>query len=153
MKNSILLLSCIFESTVSIHMHISFQKIMKCITHLCKHTSQTQNLWLWPKRPPLAFSVAETSVAECPGRNVLGRNVRGRNVRAPLKASLRRSSFLSIYFYSVYIERNTLCKPSILFMEHRQTVKTQVRRRLIRVSPFCLQKVLLILGGKTTQNP
>ena len=24
----------------------------------------THNLWLWPKRPPLAFSVAETSVAE-----------------------------------------------------------------------------------------
>ena len=60
MKNSILLLSCIFESTVNIHMHT----IMKCITHLCMHTSQTQNLWLWPKRPPSAFSVAETSVAE-----------------------------------------------------------------------------------------
>ena len=28
------------------------------------HTRQTQNLWLWPKRPPSAFSVAETSVAE-----------------------------------------------------------------------------------------
>ena len=28
------------------------------------HTSQTQNLCFWPKRPPLAFSVAETSVAE-----------------------------------------------------------------------------------------
>ena len=28
------------------------------------HTSQTQNLWLWPKRPPSAFSVAETSMAE-----------------------------------------------------------------------------------------
>ena len=64
MKNSILLLSCIFESTVSIHMHIWFQKIMKCITHLCMHTSQPQNLCFWPKRPPLAFSVAETSVAE-----------------------------------------------------------------------------------------
>ena len=37
---------------------------MKCITHLCMHTSQTQYLWLWPKRPPLAFSVAETSMAE-----------------------------------------------------------------------------------------
>ena len=24
----------------------------------------THNIWLWPKRPPLAFSVAETSVAE-----------------------------------------------------------------------------------------
>ena len=28
------------------------------------HTSQTQNLWFWPKRPPSAFSEAETSVAE-----------------------------------------------------------------------------------------
>ena len=37
---------------------------MKCITHLCMHTSQTPNLWFWPKRPPSAFSVAETSVAE-----------------------------------------------------------------------------------------
>ena len=27
----------------------------------------THNLWLWPKRPPLAFSVAETSVAEMSG--------------------------------------------------------------------------------------
>ena len=64
MKNSILLLSCIFEATVSIHMHIWFQTIMKCITHLCMHTFQTQNLWFWPKRPPSAFSMAETSVAE-----------------------------------------------------------------------------------------
>ena len=38
---------------------------MKYITlHLYINTSQTQNLWLWPKRPPSAFSVAETSVAE-----------------------------------------------------------------------------------------
>ena len=37
---------------------------MKYITHLCMHTSQAQNLFLWPKRPPLAISVAETSVAE-----------------------------------------------------------------------------------------
>ena len=64
MKNSILLWSCIFEPIVSIHMHVWFQKIMKCTTHLCMHTSLTQNLWLWPKRPPSAFSVAETSVAE-----------------------------------------------------------------------------------------
>ena len=28
------------------------------------NTSQTQNLWLWPKRPHMAFSVTETSVAE-----------------------------------------------------------------------------------------
>ena len=27
----------------------------------------THNLWFWPKRPPLAFSVAETSVAEMSG--------------------------------------------------------------------------------------
>ena len=27
----------------------------------------THNLLLWPKRPPLAFSVAETSVAEMSG--------------------------------------------------------------------------------------
>ena len=33
----------------------------KCIKHLCKHTSPAHNLRLWPKRPPLAFSVAETS--------------------------------------------------------------------------------------------
>ena len=39
----------------------------KCITHLCMHISQTQNLWLWPKCPPLAFSVAEMSVAEMSG--------------------------------------------------------------------------------------
>ena len=75
---------------------------MKCITLLCIHTSQTQNLWLWPKRPPLAFSVAETSVAEmswpkCPGRNVHGRNVRGRNVRAPKQTEFgntRKITFL-----------------------------------------------------------
>ena len=28
---------------------------------------KTQNLWFWPKRPPLAFSVAEMSVAEMSG--------------------------------------------------------------------------------------
>ena len=27
----------------------------------------THNLWFWPKRPPLTFSVAETSVAEMSG--------------------------------------------------------------------------------------
>ena len=27
----------------------------------------THNLWFWPKRPPLAFSLAETSVAEMSG--------------------------------------------------------------------------------------
>ena len=32
-------------------------------TFMHAHTP-THNLWLWPKRPPLAFSVAETSVAE-----------------------------------------------------------------------------------------
>ena len=63
MKNSMILLSFIFESTVSIHMQILFQKIKKCITNLCMHTSQTQDLWLWPKCPPSAFSVAEMSVA------------------------------------------------------------------------------------------
>ena len=31
------------------------------------YTFQTHNLWLRPKRPPLAFSVAETSVAEMSG--------------------------------------------------------------------------------------
>ena len=100
MKNRMILLSCIVESTVSIHMHILFQKIKKCITHLCMHTSQTQDLWLWPKCPPSAFPVAEMSVAKtsrpkrpwpkcpwpkCSNRNVRGRNVHGRNVRAPLQ--------------------------------------------------------------------
>ena len=64
MKNSMILSSCIFESIVSIHLHILFQKIKKCITHLCMHTSQTQDSWLWPKCPPLAFSVAKMSLAE-----------------------------------------------------------------------------------------
>ena len=27
----------------------------------------THNLWFWPKRPPLAFSLAETPVAEMSG--------------------------------------------------------------------------------------
>ena len=31
------------------------------------HTSQTQNLWLWPKCLPLAFSVAKMSLAEMSG--------------------------------------------------------------------------------------
>ena len=35
-------------------------------TFMQAHTP-TNNLWLWPKRPPLAFSVAETSVAEMSG--------------------------------------------------------------------------------------
>ena len=39
-----------------------------------------------------------------------------------------------------------LYMPSILFVGHRQTVKTQIRRRrmrhLIRVSTVCLQKAL-----------
>ena len=39
----------------------------------CMHTSQTQNLWLWPKHPPLAFSVAKMSehpsVVECLSRD------------------------------------------------------------------------------------
>ena len=40
----------------------------KCITHVCMNTcmesTPTHNLWFWPKRPPLVFSVAEMSVAE-----------------------------------------------------------------------------------------
>ena len=52
----------IFESSGSIHMHIWFQKIKKCITHFkCMHTSQAQNLRLWPICPSSAFSVAEMS--------------------------------------------------------------------------------------------
>ena len=43
----------------------------KCITHICMNTcmesTPTHNLWFWPKRPPLVFSVAETSVAEMSG--------------------------------------------------------------------------------------
>ena len=40
----------------------------KCITHAFMHAhTPTHNLWLWPKRPPLAFSVAEMSVAEMSG--------------------------------------------------------------------------------------
>ena len=35
-------------------------------TFMHAHTP-THNLWLWPKRPPLAFFVAETSVAEMSG--------------------------------------------------------------------------------------
>ena len=35
-------------------------------TFMHVHTP-TNNLWLWPKRPPLAFSVAEMSVAEMYG--------------------------------------------------------------------------------------
>ena len=35
-------------------------------TFMHAHTP-THNLWLWPKRPPLAFPVAETSVAEMSG--------------------------------------------------------------------------------------
>ena len=45
-------------------MHILFQKIKKCITHLCMHTLQTQDIWLWRKCPPSAFSMAVMSVAE-----------------------------------------------------------------------------------------
>ena len=40
---------------------------MKYFTHICMQTSQTQKLRFWPKRPPSAFSVAETSVAEMSG--------------------------------------------------------------------------------------
>ena len=36
-------------------------------TFMHAHTP-THNLWLWPKRRPLAFSVAETSVAEMSGQ-------------------------------------------------------------------------------------
>ena len=39
----------------------------KCVTHLYMHTPQPTNLRFWPKRPPLAFSMAETSVAEMSG--------------------------------------------------------------------------------------
>ena len=35
-------------------------------TFMHAHT-QTHNLWLWPKHPLFAFSVAETSVAEMSG--------------------------------------------------------------------------------------
>ena len=44
-------------------------KIIQSIMHhtfMHAHTP-TQNLWLWPKRPPLAFSVSETIVAEMSG--------------------------------------------------------------------------------------
>ena len=40
---------------------------MKCITHLCMRTSQARNLWLWPGRPPSAFSVARVSGPGRPG--------------------------------------------------------------------------------------
>ena len=56
------------ESTVSIHMHIWFQNIKKCITHLCMHTSQTQKF----------MGLAETSTFGI----FRGRNVRGWNVQA-----------------------------------------------------------------------
>ena len=83
MKNSILLLSCIFESTVSIHMHIDFKRLRNA-SHIYAYThpkpkiyGKGRNVHLrhfpWPKRP----------WPKCPGQNVLGRNVRGRNVRAP----------------------------------------------------------------------
>ena len=42
------------------------------------HTSQTQNLLFWPKRPPSAFLVAETSVAEMsehPNRDLSDRQI------------------------------------------------------------------------------
>ena len=46
-------------------------KPKKLITHMhentCMESTLTHNLWLWPKRPPLVFSVAETSVAEMYG--------------------------------------------------------------------------------------
>ena len=46
-------------------------KPKKYITHVCMNTcmesTPTHNLWFWPKRPPLAFSVAEMSVAEMSG--------------------------------------------------------------------------------------
>ena len=32
-----------------------------------KAHTPTHNLWLWPKRPPLAYSVAEMPVAEMSG--------------------------------------------------------------------------------------
>ena len=39
--------------------------ISKEMHHLFMHAhTPTHNLWLWPKRPPLAFSVAETSMVE-----------------------------------------------------------------------------------------
>ena len=40
-------------------------KPKKLITHMhentCVESAPTHNLWLWPKRPPLVFSVAETA--------------------------------------------------------------------------------------------
>ena len=46
-------------------------KPKKYITHVGMNTymesTPTHNLWFWPKRPPLPFSVAETSVAEMSG--------------------------------------------------------------------------------------
>ena len=40
-------------------------KPKKLITHMhentCMESTPTHNLWLWPKRPPLVFSVAEMS--------------------------------------------------------------------------------------------
>ena len=48
-------------------------------------------------------------------------------------------------------------KPSVLFVRHRQTVQTQIRRRrtqrLIRVFTVCLQNILLKLWIKNGKNP
>ena len=87
MKNSILLLSCIIESTVSISI-FDFKRLWNA-SHIyrCTHPKPKiygygRNVHLrhfpWPKRP----------WPKCPGRNVLGRNV-----RAPLN---QYACFLSI---------------------------------------------------------
>ena len=52
-------------------------------TFKCLHTSQTQNLWLEQKCPPLPFSWPKYSGGNVRGENVRGRNVLGRNVGAP----------------------------------------------------------------------
>ena len=49
--------------------------------------------------------------------------------------------------YDVFFFNEDGFKPSVLFVGHRQTVQTQIRRRilrrLIRVSTVCSQNVLL----------
>ena len=86
MKNSILLLSCIFESTVSTHVFaciFDFKRLWNA-SHIYACTHPKPKIYGCGRKVHLRhFPRPKRPWPKCPGRNVLGRNVRGRNVRAP----------------------------------------------------------------------
>ena len=101
------------------------------------------------------------SIAECSKGSIL------QYFRPSLSYNLSLRALFCLFFgghlrqvllYIVLVKKGiNTCKPSILFMGHRQTVQTQIRRHimwcLIRIFTICLQNEIKICKkGKLPSN-